>query len=97
MPFACSTVLVPLVSVVSLQPSTVTGVPSEVLTVTSMSSLSGLKMRDTQPSTKGASGSAVLPSVPVPGCAAFEHAAIPNSAMSAKTAAVMIAAAPFFL
>ena len=79
-PCACSTVSVPLVSSVSVQPSTVTGVPSEVTALTSMSSLLGLKMSDAPPSTKGASGSAALPPVPASGiCAAFEHAVMITS------------------
>ena len=77
-PFACSTVSVPLGIVVSVQPSTVTGVPSEVITVTVMSSLSGLKMSDAPPSTKGASGGAMFPP-PVPSLGSL-HALTPNSA-----------------
>ena len=85
-PCACSTVSVPLRSVVSVQPSTVTGVPSEVVTLTLMLSLLGLKMSDAPPSTKGASGSAALPPVPASGiCAAFEHAVM-NTSVSAEAA-----------
>ena len=97
MSFACSVVSVSLVNVVTVQPSTVTEVPSEVVTLTLTSSLSGLKMNEVPPSTKGASEDVSVPP-PVPGiCAAFEHAAIPNSTISVKSATVMIASALFFL
>lgn len=71
------------------------GVPSEVITLIPISSSSGLKMNETPPSTKGASEDVPVPP-PVPGiCAAFEHAAIPNSAISVKSATVTIASALF--
>ena len=56
-PVACSHVYVlPLVSSVSVQPSTATAEPSEVTALTWMVSLLGLKMSDAPPSIKGACG-----------------------------------------
>ena len=43
-PFACRSVAVPLLSSVSVHPSTVTGVPSSVVTVTLMPSVSELRV-----------------------------------------------------
>ena len=96
MSFACSVVSVSLVNVVTVQPSTVTEVPPEVVTLTVMSSLSGLKMNETPPSTKGASEDVPVPPPASGICAAFEHAVKIDNAASTMTA-VTIAAAPFFL
>ena len=55
MPVACSVVSTSLVSVVSLQPSTVMAEPSDVTALTLMLRLSGLKMSKAPPLTKEAS------------------------------------------
>ena len=64
-PFAFNSVCVPLVSSVLSQPSTVIRELSEVVTVTWIVSLSGLKMSETPPSTKGASGSGTVGLCPI--------------------------------